>query len=350
MNKVSNTSEHFFLFPSCKLVRGMAYSAIYDLERRRLHRFSSQYFNLFKIAAGKNGLWLGDIDKLSDSSREAAISGITYLIQNELGYFGGGPLPMITADLSERWNEARAITSSIIDVDENLHDFKTIFRQLDELQCAVVQIRSFKKLFNPIMLVNILEEAKGTTVQRLELLIHYTPELESIDWQALFGRFQYLVVVELHSAEMDRVDEYVLGPGLRHRLVAFRSEPVPGQQGCGSINLETLNVPTVKLYNELKSFNGCLNRKLSIRSNGEICNCPSLSKSYGSDLENIVHVSGSSEFREPWTINKDSIEVCRSCEFRYVCTDCRANLPLGAIYAKPTRCTYDPGTGVWAKE
>lgn len=50
-----------------------------------------------------------------------------------------------------------------------------------------------------------------------------------------------------------------------------------------------------------------------------------------------------------WKINKDAIDVCKACEFRYACTDCRvlAMAETGNILAKSPRCSYDPLSGAW---
>ena len=47
-------------------------------------------------------------------------------------------------------------------------------------------------------------------------------------------------------------------------------------------------------------------------------------------------------------IKKDQISVCKDCEFRYVCTDCRAYTQnSGDQYSKPLKCNYDPYTATW---
>lgn len=46
--------------------------------------------------------------------------------------------------------------------------------------------------------------------------------------------------------------------------------------------------------------------------------------------------------------NKDKVEECRDCEFRYNCHDCRADSINGNFYAKPYVCTYDVYNGEWA--
>lgn len=48
--------------------------------------------------------------------------------------------------------------------------------------------------------------------------------------------------------------------------------------------------------------------------------------------------------------NKDKIDKCCHCEYRYACFDCRPNSLSGSLYEKPWYCTYDPETGEWADE
>ncbi len=50
-----------------------------------------------------------------------------------------------------------------------------------------------------------------------------------------------------------------------------------------------------------------------------------------------------------WGLSKDYVEVCKDCEYRYGCFDCRpkAKGQSGEFYAKPADCMYDPYTGEW---
>ena len=48
-------------------------------------------------------------------------------------------------------------------------------------------------------------------------------------------------------------------------------------------------------------------------------------------------------------ITKDSIEICRDCEYRYACFDCRVKSKVGENFlAKPASCTYNPVKGFWS--
>jgi len=105
----------------------------------------------------------------------------------------------------------------------------------------------------------------------------------------------------------------------------------------------------IESFTEAQHHNTCLNRKISIDSEGNIKNCPSMKESYGNirdtTLQEALEKPG---FKKYWNINKDQVEVCKDCEFRYICTDCRAYLEAPEnIYSKPLKCGYNPYTCEW---
>ncbi|MFM2393433.1 MAG: hypothetical protein RLZZ546_1415 [Bacteroidota bacterium] len=127
-------------------------------------------------------------------------------------------------------------------------------------------------------------------------------------------------------------------------------------RNCGFINNSIL-INNSSFYSESLHHNSCLNRKISIDAEGNIKNCPSMKESYGNirdtTLAEAIEKPG---FKKYWDINKDKIAVCKDCEFRYICTDCRAYVedpedasgPDGTNVSKPLKCGYNPYTGEWA--
>ena len=74
-----------------------------------------------------------------------------------------------------------------------------------------------------------------------------------------------------------------------------------------------------------------------------------MTKNYGNikdtTLEEAINKPG---FKDLWFINKDKIDVCKDCEFRYMCTDCRAFIKDPEnIYSQPAKCTYNPYICLW---
>jgi len=120
---------------------------------------------------------------------------------------------------------------------------------------------------------------------------------------------------------------------------------------CGEICVDNF-VNNIQTFTESQHYNTCLNRKICIDTKGEIKNCPAMSRSYGNikdiTLEEAINKTG---YMDLWGIRIDDIDVCKDCEFRYMCTDCRAFIkdPKN-IYSQPAKCPYNPYIAKWEGE
>jgi SPASM domain peptide maturase of grasp-with-spasm system len=130
--------------------------------------------------------------------------------------------------------------------------------------------------------------------------------------------------------------------------VRYRREAIDSPRCCGRIHPGYFAID-LETFAEGQRHNTCLNRKISIDARGEIKNCPSMARSFGNLRDTSLHSAlAQRDFAALWSINKDQIAICKDCEFRYVCTDCRAYLADERdLYSKPSKCTYDPYTAEW---
>ena len=112
---------------------------------------------------------------------------------------------------------------------------------------------------------------------------------------------------------------------------------------CGKIGSEYF-VPSLAFYAEAKYFNTCLNRKISLSSDGFLKNCPSFKNNFGHIAQkSILDTINDQNFKKYWTIRKDEVQVCCNCEFRYVCSDCRVFIVHEENpFSKPSKCKYNP--------
>lgn len=97
-----------------------------------------------------------------------------------------------------------------------------------------------------------------------------------------------------------------------------------------------------------KYMNSCWNSKIAITSTGDVLPCVFARNEIIGNIKSssINDLLKNNSFTN---ITKDTIDVCKHCEFRYACHDCR---PLAKglsnnIYAKNPRCLYDPYTATW---
>lgn len=105
------------------------------------------------------------------------------------------------------------------------------------------------------------------------------------------------------------------------------------------------------------SGHSCLLGKITITDNGDILPCIfsrnlAVGNVQATSLKEIVE---GQKLETVWRSTKDDVLVCKDCEYRYVCFDCRplsegVNQGRGEYLTAPySRCTYDPYTGEWAK-
>ncbi len=93
------------------------------------------------------------------------------------------------------------------------------------------------------------------------------------------------------------------------------------------------------------SFHNCFGRRLYISADMNVYPCVMERRLChgnlkGNHLKNILK-------NQIFMLNKDKIDVCNKCEFRYACFDCRPNALTGNVLEKPWYCTYDPYNGTW---
>jgi radical SAM protein with 4Fe4S-binding SPASM domain len=102
-----------------------------------------------------------------------------------------------------------------------------------------------------------------------------------------------------------------------------------------------------------QSFNPCLGHQVAIDTQGEIKPClwwpGELGHIHKDTVRDMIYEE---RFKQYWEANKDSIEVCKDCEYRYNCHDCRLNSlnPDEILRLKPVFCCYDPYNGKGNKE
>ena len=101
-------------------------------------------------------------------------------------------------------------------------------------------------------------------------------------------------------------------------------------------------------YNQ--DFNPCWGHKIAIDLNGDIKPCLWAATIVGNIHEhNIRELIFSGRFDFYWELTKEKFEVCRDCEYRYSCSDCRVatKMTTGSLLSKTSYCHYNPETGDW---
>lgn len=102
------------------------------------------------------------------------------------------------------------------------------------------------------------------------------------------------------------------------------------------------NIEETLKYNYEKS---CFATHLYIGSDMNVYPCPMERRVYHGNLRK-EHLKEMLKL-EIINISKNDVEECDSCEYRYLCLDCRPDTLNGGFKEKPWYCTYHPINGKW---
>lgn len=322
------------LFPCCKIVCGKGRDAIYDLQREEYHLIPHSLTRVLEDA--KTLTWGKINDKYKDND-EVLQEYLDFLLDNELIVIDEQFIGL--TELNTSYATPSIITNAIIDIDNSsTFNLKQVIKELDELCCENVEIRIYETI-SVKSLMRILSYFAHTGIRDIEILIPYIDVLDIKFSTNLHMEFPRLKKMTLHTSprHMESVNIH------EEICIIYSSESISDESCCGVINPWYL-LPKTELFIESQKFNTCLNKKVGIDRRGNLKNCPSANTSYGLVGEvKIADVIATSEFQRLWTITKDDIKVCKDCELRHMCQDCRVFIEdENDILSKPKKCSYNP--------
>lgn len=334
--------KYIKLFNSVKIIKGYNRTLIFDSTREAVRFIPNDLFNLLYQ---KHGFNIVEKTKGISSNNKIIINEyLVFLITNNFGFYCNSlsefenfeycgenfelpfDLSYLIIDLSNENNFDLNIIEQIIDCkitylqirfceDISISELKFVLKQCELLNDSFVQEISFVFKFN----IDLYFFIKNKTIF-INKFLNFT----------------------FHSCDNNNVETF---SNLTFNFIVDRLIiPI----SCGNIRKSNF-VYNDFFYLESKQNNTCLNRKISIDKDGNIKNCPSMNRVFGNikhtTLKNVLKIP---DFNFFWNISKDQIDVCKDCEFRHICTDCRAYLEKPEDnYSKPLKCGYDPYTNTW---
>jgi SPASM domain peptide maturase of grasp-with-spasm system len=331
-------SQEAFLFTNCKIVKGAARSIVYDLQRERFAYIPNDLYEMFD-----NGRIPSRDDLISEygaSNTEVLGDYYDLLLKNEFIFQTNSPaaFPAISEELETPY----IVHDAIVDMrSTSQHPFDKIKEELEALKCQHLEIRCFDHI--PVdefqKTVNLF---KDSTIRSLSVTMPYNESLPETEYgKILNSNFRFMQLF-LFNAPTEVRDQSQDG------RIFYSEEVITDASCCGVIMQQYFRV-SLPMFLSSKKENNCLNKKISIDENGQIKNCPSMVKSFGNINEmSLSDALQEKEFKAYWGVNKDQIDTCRDCEYRYMCSDCRVYVTdTSSKFSKPAKCSYDPYTATW---
>jgi len=165
-----------------------------------------------------------------------------------------------------------------------------------------------------------------------------------------------IILMQQNAQDYENTRDFLKSLGVKKINPDYARATGCGKNGDVSLGWEILkrkskpNFSTsVKSFFKLKSWNSCLTGKVAIASNGDVLPCifardHVIGNVLKQQLSDIVY---NDQLQDIWKLNRDRIDRCKDCEFRYACKDCRplAESFTGCLKGCSPNCNYDPYTG-----
>lgn len=323
------------LFSNCKLVKGYKNHLLYDIQRGDVINIPSELYEWLYKFNNK------EFNPIQDPEIKSYID---FLEQEDYIFFTENPeyFPEISLD----FDSPCKISNVVIDINNVTEfDYFKVIDQIDLLNCDTVELRFFNDCEVPFIkdLINYLNDHK-MFITNLGIV---TPFCKEADYKELvtLNRISYIQVYNSPENNFVKISE--------NKFLYYSNESVAKQKSCGIVNYNYFILNKLS-YLESLHHNSCLHKKIAIDAEGNIRNCPSMPQSFGNiNTTTLEEALQHPDLKKYWNLTKDQIEVCKDCEFRYICTDCRAYTERshtdkeGLDTSKPLKCGYNPYTGVW---
>tara|TARA_R110000823_G_scaffold11973_8_gene40317 strand:- start:276 stop:1301 length:1026 start_codon:yes stop_codon:yes gene_type:complete len=316
---------------------------------------NNKYFfipnGLYDIIEKYNGSTIENIKKDYNYQYDEIIEEyFDFLIENKLVFLNSNP--SLFPKINLQWSSPSKITNAIIDLDKITHNYINLVAQLEVLKCSYLQIRFFNVIgINTINeIVEYLNNQKSRIIS-IDFIIPYYENFILEEFNSIIKQNSRIHSIIIYNSPFDKSYKPLNGE-MGYLILLERN--ILNEKHCGIINTEYF-YSNIKLFSESQHHNTCLNRKISIDKDGNIKNCPSMPQSFGNIKDTTLEEAlNHPDFKKYWNVNKDMIEVCKDCEFRHICTDCRAYTERthfdGEIdLSKPLKCGYNPYTNEWAE-
>jgi len=334
----------FKLFANCIPVKGAKRCIIADIQRSDFYLIPQ---GLFEILTEHKNKSIQEICAYYNNEIDDTIQKLLNSLEHdELGFWCDNPENF--PNLSLEWKSSSIISNAIIEINHISHDFMKIFSGLSDLNCKFIELRFYKKL-NIQEIELIIKESQETVFRNIDILVEFSDDCLNFDFDDFFKTYQRIGRFIIYNANEEKVISEI------NSQAFFTKQDLSSNLHCGQIHQHyfIINNPT---FTESQHHNTCLNRKISIDQNGNIKNCPSMTESYGNIANTTLQEAlNHPDFKKYWNITKDKISVCKDCEFRHICTDCRAYIENPEdILSKPLKCLsrnlgggYNPYTCEW---
>lgn len=329
----------FHLFSSCIPVKGTVRSAIYDLQREDFEYIpNSLYDILFEF---KNISYSNLLDKFETIEDKKNLEDyFNFLFQKEFIFFS-----KLNCEFFPEYNieyfKPYNFSCLIIDIKvihlEYLKHLKIEITN-SKVECIVFRfidptennIETIVKLFNDI------------PVRTIQLFVDDKKEIINSFFEKIILLNNRVSTILKYNSKKEAVKKIQKGIVISSKRDVLNSKMKINSIADFDVNME--------LFMESKLYNNFYNKRAYIDLKGDVYRTENDLVFFGNiNSSSLLNIAKEKKFKEFWNITKDKIEICKDCEYRYMCVDNR--LPLfkndSNLWVLEGVCNYDPYKAIW---
>lgn len=342
-------NDYFKVYTNCVVTKGYTKSLISDLQRQKSRIIPNSMAEIIGQLNNKQKISTL-VSKYRINNEETLQQYLDFLIEEDYGFYCNAEEFERFPNMDIQFQSACKVSNTLIEITNyNLHHLKGLIEQIENIGCKDVGLIFYDtELFSSFLFKK--DSFNDSTIKSVEIITPYNSNFDEDFLHKISIDFERITSLYIYNSPFNKRTEW------NNKIlmdVIFAKKNYTDFRFCGGVNIETFNTNLPKVL-EAINHNSCLHKKISIDVDGNIRNCPSMPQSFGNIKDTTLEEAlEHPDFKKYWNLTKDHIEVCKDCEFRYICTDCRAYTERthtnaeGLDISKPLKCGYNPYTGEW---
>jgi len=333
-------SLYFRLFSNCIPVKGATSGIICDLENNLFFEIPNSLIEVI-VHTQDNFISIEKIKKTYDYETYCNILSFFENLSNQnFGFFTKDP--HIYNKLNLIWDSPQKITNAILEINKQTQfDVNNVINQLEEFGCSALEFR-FLDICNLDFIDKILMNYNNSTINCFIIMLNHSSVIDEKELYTFYRKHSRIGVLVLYignqKTNLLSINKDFNIKIKQNKLTSFMNEEISSEKF----------IVNIRSFSEAINYNLGLNRKISITYNGEVKNHINHKKSFGYIQKNkIQEIIESKDFQQQWYISHDKVEICKDCQYRYICPDTSEIIKINNKLLKINRCKFNPYENIW---
>jgi len=313
---------YYKIFTGCEFIDGHNQSLVYDIQREKIIPIPKRLSKLFKINDGQSIEQL--YKDLEISVHNDLREYIEEFTKEEILFLSKKPIDKkLFPPISYKHEEPNYLSNIIVSFFNKDNISFIIDKLLDvinETKSKYIQLR-FEKGFTRKKMDAVFKSFDNSIVRHLSILVDRTDSLKN-NLDNLIKTYPRIMncIIYNYNEEID----FINSEEFNHiEFVKLKYNDFPYFKSLNDLRFLSMN-PNIIKFAEAQKHNLYYHKKAYIESNGNVYNAPSTKEVHGNIFnQSILNIINNHNFQKYWKINKEMIDVCKDCEFRYSCIDNR---------------------------